>query len=106
MLEWLGLPPRRLAEFLRRFLLPEIGRDVAKEAAAAAPAAAGGDVEDDDDRWNVQESLLFLLLWKVGEAAAAAAEEPDRPEDDFTGLYIVSVCALYQGKIILNWIGS
>ena len=70
----------------------------------AKESAAGGDLEDDDDddRWDVQEPLLFLFSWKVGEAAAAAAavEEPERPEVGWTGLYIVSECKcmLYQGS--------
>lgn len=103
----MGLPSRQLAEFLRRFLLPEFERDVAMES-AAAPAAAGGDLEDDDDRWDVQESLIFLLSWKVGDAeaaAAAAVEEPDPPEASWACLYIVSMYFV-SGKIKLNWIGS
>ena len=31
-------------------------------------------------------------------AAAAVVEEPDRAEVDFTGLYIVSECILYQAS--------
>ena len=34
----------------------------------------------------------------MAAAAAAVVEEPDRPEVDFTGLYIVSECILYQGS--------
>ena len=68
----------------------------------AKESAARSDLEDDDDRWDVQEPLLFLFSWKVGEAAAAAAavEEPERPEVGWTGLYIVSECKcmLYQGS--------
>ena len=57
-------------------MLAEFERDVAKESAAGSDLE--DDDDDDDDRWDVQESLLFLFSWKVGEAAAAAAvEEPD-----------------------------